>query len=96
MRTPPQGNWLYETITPDLIQVERIREVIFEGRTQYQDVMIVDGLCFGRTLLLDGKTQSTEMDEFVYHEALVHPSMILHPDPKQVFVAGGGEGRNDT
>ena len=92
MRTPPQGNWLYETITPDLIQAERITEVLFEGRTEYQEVLIVDGLCFGRTLLLDGKTQSTEMDEFVYHEALVQPSLIAHPDPKLVFVAGGGEG----
>ena len=92
MRTPPQGNWIYETITPDLIQAERVTEVLFEGRTEYQEVVIVDGLCFGRTLLLDGKTQSTEMDEFVYHEALVHPSMIAHADPQQVFVAGGGEG----
>ena len=92
MRTPPQGNWLYETITPDLIQAERFTEVLFEGRTEYQEVVIVDGVCFGKTLLLDGKTQSTEMDEFVYHEALVHPSLIAHPDPQQVFVAGGGEG----
>ena len=92
MLTPPQGNWLYETITPDLIQAERITEVLFEGRTEYQEVVIVDGLSFGRTLLLDGKTQSTEMDEFVYHEALVQPSLITHSDPKEVFVAGGGEG----
>ena len=88
----PSGTWYYEHITPDLVQAERINEVIFEGKTAYQSVAIVEAACFGRQLLLDGKTQSTEADEFVYHEALVHPSMIAHPDPSHVFVAGGGEG----
>ena len=41
---------------------------------------------------LDDKTQSTELDEFVYHEALVQPAMIAHPNPRSVFIAGGGEG----
>ena len=42
--------------------------------------------------MLDGKTQSTERDEHIYHETLVHPAMLCHPDPKQVFIGGGGEG----
>ena len=54
--------------------------------------MIVDSELFGRELVLDGKIQSSELDEFVYHEALVHPAMIAHPDPKNIFIAGGGEG----
>ncbi|HJX69716.1 MAG TPA: fused MFS/spermidine synthase, partial [Dehalococcoidia bacterium] len=36
--------------------------------------------------------QSSEADEFIYHEALVHPAMITHPHPRRVFIAGGGEG----
>ena len=88
----PQGNWHYENIAPDLVQAERIGEVLFTGRTAYQEVSIAEGTCFGRALYLDGKTQSTEADEFVYHEALVHPGMIAHPDPRRVFIAGGGEG----
>ncbi len=40
-------------------------------------------------LLLDGKAQSAEADEYVYHELLVHPAMLLHANPKTVFVAGG-------
>ena len=87
-----EGHWTYESITPDLVQAERIREVLFAGKTRFQEVQIVDGACFGRSLVLDGKTQSTEADEFVYHEALVHPSMLAHPDPQTVFIAGGGEG----
>ena len=88
----PLGNWYYEHITPDLVQAERINDVLFQGRTPYQEVLVFEAACFGRSLVLDGKTQSTQLDEFVYHEALVHPSMIAHPNPQQVFVAGGGEG----
>ena len=42
-----------------------------------------------QVLLLDGKAQSAEADEHVYHELLVHPAMLLHANPKTVFVAGG-------
>ena len=92
MEGPPDGNWHYELITPDLYQAERIERVHFSGRTPYQEVLVQDGAAFGRSLVLDGKTQSTEVDEFVYHEGLVHPAMISHRAPKSVFVAGGGEG----
>lgn len=43
-------------------------------------------------LLLDGKSQSAEADEFVYHELLVHLALLLHPNPRTIFIAGGGEG----
>jgi spermidine synthase len=90
--SPPEGNWHYEYITPELLQAERVKEVIFTGRTRYQSVSIHVTACFGRSLVLDDKTQSTEVDEFIYHEALVQPCMIAHPAPRDIFVAGGGEG----
>lgn len=43
-------------------------------------------------LLLDGKLQSAESDEGLYHEVLVHPALLHHPNPKNVFIMGGGEG----
>jgi spermidine synthase len=43
-------------------------------------------------LILDGRLQSAEKDEFIYHEALVQPALIAHPDPRRVLVLGGGEG----
>ncbi len=92
MNTPPKGNWHYELITDGLMQLERIREVLFEDDSPYQHVRIHDAECFGRSLVLDDKTQSTELDEFVYHEALAQPAMIAHPAPRSVFIAGGGEG----
>ena len=70
----------------------RVRTVHYSGQTDYQKVEVVESETFGRSLVLDGKTQSTERDEFIYHEALVHPAMLFHPNPRRVFIGGGGEG----
>ena len=79
-------------VTTDLMVLYRIKDVIYTGKTLYQKVDILDTDTFGRCLVLDGKTQSTEADEYVYHEALVHPALLLHPKPESVFIGGGGEG----
>lgn len=47
-------------------------------------LQVVETAPFGKTLVLDGKTQSAQLDEFIYHETLVHPAMLAHPDPKRV------------
>lgn len=69
-----------------------INKVIFEGETEYQDILIIDTTEFGKMLVIDGFSQSAQLDEYIYHEALVQPAMIMHPDPKRVLVLGGGEG----
>lgn len=86
------GKWYLETIFPDLSTMLQVREVIYSGETAYQKVEVLDSQTYGRSLVLDGKTQSTERDEHIYHEALVHPAMIFHSNPRTVFIAGGGEG----
>ena len=45
-----------------------------------------------RILFLDGVLQSTARGDEAYHEALVHPAMFSHVDPKRVAIIGGGEG----
>lgn len=89
---PSQTIWYFEYITPELIQAEGVRGVVYEGDTAYQHVQVLDTGPFGRSLVLDGKTQSSESDEWVYHEALVQPVMLAHGNPRRVLVAGGGEG----
>ena len=86
------GKWHFELVTHDMMVLYRIKDVVHTGRTGYQDVDILDTKTFGRCLVLDGKTQSTEVDEQVYHEALVHPALLLHQGPGSVFIGGGGEG----
>ena len=86
------GKWLLETVYPDLAVMLRVQQVLFSGRTEYQQVEVVESDLYGRSLVLDGKTQSTERDEHIYHQALVQPAMLLHPNPADVFIGGGGEG----
>jgi spermidine synthase len=87
-----KNNWLHDRVTPDLIQSHSIKKVIYSGKTDFQSVSIVDTKSFGICLVLDGKIQSSESDEFIYHEALVHPAMLSHARPEAIFIAGGGEG----
>jgi spermidine synthase len=89
---PDKRKWLYDEVSPNLAQLHRIKKIIYSGQTQFQSVQIVDTRSFGVCLVLDGKIQSSERDEFIYHEALVHPVMLSHECPEAVFIAGGGEG----
>ena len=89
---PSRTTWYLEHISPDLIQAASLQQFLYTGRTQYQDVSLIETTPFGRMLVLDGKTQSSEADEFIYHEGLVQPAMLAHTHPRQVFIAGGGEG----
>ena len=87
-----ETEWFHDHVTPDLVQLHSVREVIYSGKSLYQSVQFVESGGWGRCLVLDGKIQSSELDEVIYHETLVHPPMISHPNPQTVFIAGGGEG----
>ena len=93
MLVEPVWRYLIEWIlTPYEAHMHGIRRVLYSGKTRYQQVDVVETYSFGKCLFLDGKLQSSEYDEYVYHEALVHPAMMTHPDPRRVLVIGGGEG----
>ena len=66
------------------------RKYVYSGAT-YQQVDIVDTYIYDRCLILDGKIQSSRMDEHIYHEALVHPAVVLYT-ARRVLVMGGGRG----
>ena len=70
----------------------RVKKQVFSAQTKFQAVefLICNGL--GEVLILDNKIQSAEFDEYIYHEALVHPAMLAHECPQRVLVLGGGEG----
>ncbi|MDM7999932.1 MAG: polyamine aminopropyltransferase [Dehalococcoidia bacterium] len=84
--------WFSDVINPNFVQQYRVRGTLYTGQTRYQTMQVIDSCDFGLCLVLDGKLQSSQRDEFIYHEALVHPALISHPDPATVFIAGGGEG----
>jgi spermidine synthase len=69
-----------------------LTNLIYSGETEFQRVLVADSLNYGRVLVLDGELQSAEVDEELYHELLVQPAMVLHPNPRRVLIVGGGEG----
>lgn len=89
---PLKGIWFYDTYTEAEVHAHRSGPVVAHARTAYQDVVIQDLEHLGRCLIVDGRIQSAEVDEYVYHELLVHPAMIAHPAPARILVCGGGEG----
>ena len=84
--------WFIEALSPEEGHLHGIRRALFSAQTPYQSLDIMELGSYGKALILDGKIQSSLLDEFIYHEALVHPAMLSHPAPKKVFIVGGGEG----
>jgi len=87
-----EHKWLIEKTSPVTAHMFGIERYITNHRTNYQEVEIADSSFYGRLLILDGKIQSAQYDEYIYHEALVHPAMLMCPAPRHVLVTGGGEG----
>ena len=69
-----------------------IRKVLHRSQSRFQTIEIIENATYGRVLLLDGLVQTTERDEFYYHEMLVHPALASHPRPQDVLIIGGGDG----
>jgi len=84
--------WINEYISSWDYYAHGVDRVLVHLKTQYQDMYIVESGSYGKALILDGKWQSSTVDEFLYHEPLVHTPMICHGLPKRVLVLGGGEG----
>lgn len=85
------GFWFREEVTPDLAMEMKLKAITFDAKSDFQRAQIIETADFGKTLVLDSKTQSAAFDEAIYHESLVHPAMLLHENPKSVFIGGGGE-----
>jgi spermidine synthase len=84
--------WFVEDGSRNLVINYRCLRTVYSGRSSYARIDIVDTAEYGRMLFLDGIAQSAEADEFIYHESLVHPAMLLHPNPRSVCIVGGAEG----
>ena len=84
--------WFFETTTPVEGHVHAIARTITAKKTKFQQMEIMETLSYGKVLVLDGRIQSSQADEFIYHESLVHPGLLIHPAPARAMVIGGGEG----
>ena len=90
-----------EALHPGVEMEMDLKRIMISTHSKFQKVGVID-TPFGKTLVTDGKTQSAQVDEHIYHESLVHPALSkaglignnsddIHPKPKKVFIGGGGE-----
>ena len=70
----------------------KVENILFEGKSPFQDILVFDSTNYGRVLVLDGVIQLTERDECAYQEMIVNLPMMSHPQPRNVLIIGGGDG----
>lgn len=70
----------------------QVEEVLYTGKSEFQDILVFKSTNYGNVLVLDGIIQVSERDEFAYQEMITHLPIMSHPNPKSVLVIGGGDG----
>lgn len=86
------GLWYDETFNHHTRLGLRVEKTLFSGQSDYQKVEVIDTVGFGRVLVIDNVFMTSEYDEFLYHEMLVHPALTTAPRIERVLVIGGGDG----
>ncbi len=81
-----------ETLYNGYGQEFRVEELLYEEKTAHQHLAIFHNALFGRVMVLDGIVQTTEKDEFIYHEMLAHVPILAHGRVSRVLIVGGGDG----
>ena len=88
-----EKRWIAETLFDDLgLRMSyRVDKVISETRTGHQELVLFEQPFFGKMLMLDGATQITERDEFIYQEMMSHVPLFAHGHAREVLIIGGGD-----
>lgn len=86
------NNTILEEFAPGIKVQYTLKNKIYEGQSEFQHILIAEIEGFGKSIFLNGVLQSAQIDEYVYHELLVHPAFYLHRNPEKVLILGGGEG----
>lgn len=86
--------WYVDAYVPDSHIRWRVKKLLFHKKTKFQDIKIFDLAELGKSLVIDGIPQSCVKEEWIYHEALIHPALILHGKKKnlEILILGAGEG----
>ena len=87
-----KNTWFYEHLHPTLRAGYKFKKIIYSGRSHFQNIKFIETYSYGRALILDDIVQTTEVDEFIYHEMMSHIPMLSHPEPENVLIIGGGDG----
>jgi len=88
-----EKRWIAETLFDQLgfRMTYAVERVLYEMQTEHQHLVLFQHKFFGKMLMLDGATQVTTRDEFIYHEMMTHVPIFAHGKAKEVLVVGGGD-----
>lgn len=86
------SQWIVDVIGRGYAQAIQVEDILYDHHSAFQHVQVATSPQFGRMLVLDDAVQTTERDEHVYHEMLVHLPLLSHPAPRSVLIIGGGDG----
>lgn len=84
--------WFSEELYGNWKQTFKVSKVIYEGKSDCEQLLIFENPLFGRMLALDGIVQQTEADDFMYHEMMTHVPLLAHGNVRDVLIIGGGDG----
>ncbi len=86
--------WFHERgeMWPGQAMSLKVEEVLYHGRSDFQDILVFKSTDYGIVLVLDGVINVTERDEHSYQEMMAHVPLYAHPNPEKVLVIGGGDG----
>lgn len=84
--------WTVEPLHDEYAQAIREDAVLYDSATDHQRLRVIENARMGRVLTLDGVVQTTEADEFMYHEMLAHVPILAHGAARRVLIIGGGDG----
>ncbi len=89
---PRDTTFMYEWLNGDYGFFLRSSRLVEASKTRFQDLEIHETPQFGKLFRLDGCFMTSEREEFVYHETLIHPALAALSAPKRVLIIGGGDG----
>jgi spermidine synthase len=84
--------WYEEVLHEGLGLKLEASEVLYDSETEHQRVVIFENPALGRVMTLDDIVQTTQGDEFIYHEMLAHVPILAHGAAREVLIIGGGDG----
>lgn len=84
--------WVEETLYADFRVGLKADTVLYDSQTEFQRIILFENATLGRVMTLDGVVQTTEADEFIYHEMLAHLPILAHGAARKVLIIGGGDG----
>jgi spermidine synthase len=88
-----EERWIAETLFDELgfRMTFKVDRVLYEMQTEHQHLVLFEQPFFGKMLMLDGATQITKKDEFIYQEMMSHVPIFAHGNAREVLIIGGGD-----